>query len=279
MRDRISIEICNKDRATELAILLHSLRKQTFQDFDIIVLDDSSGTPPMQIKFVQDIVQRLKLEGHGVKFLRNNISYGVCKARNRLLDEDPWKECTNFVCRLDDDVILEPDYLKRLIEVMSMNSDCGIASGVTPLFCGPDFKRETKFVSPIVNKIELDNDGNIVKYADDCGFSYMDNGVNVLVAHQFRSNAVIRREIINKGLRYELGLTNVGFREEAFFSLRALMMGYKIVVDLQAVAWHSPCASGGCRYPNYSQMVQLDDDVMRRWVKNNYLEIKKALNI
>src|SRR3990167_5058111 len=199
MNDRISVHICTKDRHTELSILLHSLKNQTLQDFDIVILDDASGHEPLCAKFVQDIVQRLRLDGHGVKFIRNNISYGVCKARNQLLEEDPWKENTNFVCRLDDDVILEPDFLRQLWLAMFETENVGITSGVTPLLSGPDFRREMKFASPIVNKIELSDEGDIKTYRDDCGYSYMKDGKSVFLAHQFRSNALIKRKLIDEG--------------------------------------------------------------------------------
>ena len=135
-----------------------------------------------------------------------------------------------------------------------------------------------KFASPIVNKIELSDEGDIKTYRDDCGYSYMKDGKSVFLAHQFRSNALIKRKLIDEGLRYELGLSPVGFREEAWFSLRTLMAGYKIVVDLQAVAWHAPCQSGGCRYPNYAVMVQSDEQVFRKWVKNHKDVLKGVLS-
>ena len=51
MKD-IAILINVRDRPTELVLLLQSLRTQSYQDFDIFILDDQSGT---QLINYQDI--------------------------------------------------------------------------------------------------------------------------------------------------------------------------------------------------------------------------------
>ena len=61
---QIVIHICTKDRPTEVALLLQSLRTQTFQDFNILILDDGSGVPITNYYFVQYMIQRLKLRGN-----------------------------------------------------------------------------------------------------------------------------------------------------------------------------------------------------------------------
>ena len=267
---RVSVHITSKDRSSELAILLHSLLNQTYKAFDICLLDDAFGTPiASNFKFIHDILNRLKLRGHGVQLIRNNISLGVCRARQQLVDEDIWKE-NPYILRLDDDQILEPDYIQRLVTVIEKNPKCGIASGVTPLFSGPDFRRDINNVVPIVNKIELDSNGSISLYNDDCGFLY--DGNVVLPADQFRSSALIRRELFDKGLTYPKGLSNTGFREEAYLSLRTILLGWRLYIDLGAIAWHAPAMSGGCRSGDYAARVQIDQNSFERYLKYQFKE-------
>ena len=83
---RLVIHICSKDRATEVALLLQSLRTQTFTDWNLLILDDASRVPLQQFYFINYLIQRLKLEGHDVKILRNEISAGVSMARQTLVD-------------------------------------------------------------------------------------------------------------------------------------------------------------------------------------------------
>ena len=272
---RMTVHVCTKDRHTELAILLHSLRKQTFQDWDLFILDDASGTGLLKAKFLQDILARIKLEGHDVEVHRNEVSLGVCAARQYLIDADPWKDENPLIMRLDDDCVLEPDYLEMLYH--EITSDCisknvGWASGVTPMFGMPDQKRDTKHVLPVINAITFDKEGNITEYHDDCGTGYV--GAVVALAHQFRSMALFKREMFTKGLAYEKGLTPVSFREEAFLSLRAAWMGYAGIVRTNAVGWHAPCPSGGVRRPEreYRECVSIDDERFRKWAKKMFLE-------
>lgn len=262
------------DRSSEIAILLHALRHQTCQDFDVCILDDAYGTPLASFKYVQDVMGKLRLEGHGVQLLRNDVSFGVCKARQKLIDEDLWKE-NELILRLDDDQVPAPDYIARLLEVMENHEDAGIVSGVTPLLSGPLFVRQTRFVGQVANRVVLNDAGDVVVYADDCGVSYSES--NVLPAHNFRSSALMKREMFDKGLCYETGLSMTGFREEAFLSTRALLMGYDIYVDLGAVAWHAPANSGGCRSNDYADRVSLDDARFKDFMKKKKDELRLVL--
>ena len=75
--------------------------------------------------------------------------------------------------------------------------------------------------------------------------------------------------MFERGLEYEKGLSLTGFREEAFLSLRARMLGYTCMVDTGAVAWHAPAQSGGCRSQDYETRVRNDDNAFKKWARKN----------
>ena len=88
---RVSLHIATRDRTSELALLLQSLREQTFQDWDLVIVDGSKPKPFWEYcKFLNDLVTRIKCEGHGVQLLRDD-GIGVCQARNKMLEQDKWK--------------------------------------------------------------------------------------------------------------------------------------------------------------------------------------------
>ena len=66
-----------KDRPSELALLLQSLRTQTFQNFDVMILDDCSGTPLVNYHFFNCLINRLKQENHKVFIKRTEFSEGI----------------------------------------------------------------------------------------------------------------------------------------------------------------------------------------------------------
>ncbi len=257
---RITIQICTNNRITELALLLQSLRTQSYQNFDIMILDDGSTHPIFQHDTINKMIQQLKIEKHCIKLLRNDYKTGVCKARNKLVEEDIFNN--KLVCRVDDDSVLEPDYLQRLINVIEKGYD--LASGTVPGFGVPGIKRRTIKVKHIINEIVFDNKGNLIKLGDDCGMNYYDD--EIIPAHHLRSCFIYKKEMTDKGLRYESGIK--GFREETFFSIRAILMGYKMAVDTKAESKHLMTPSGGCREDvNY---YSIDDEKFRKWIKEKW---------
>jgi len=272
MGERISIHVCTKDRHSEIACLLTSLRFQSYQEWDLVLIDESQ-TPLSRHIPTMHLLSRIKQEGHKVRFIDHRQSEGVCRARNTCIKEDVFKN--PFICRLDDDVIIERDYLTSLMLVIKEHG-YDMASGVTPLMSQPKIEREASRLGDTINKIKFDDDGNITEFGDDCGMCYMTEKNYVFPADHFRSCALYKSEIHDK-IMYETNLSPVGFREESFFSLRMKIEGYKIGVDIAAKAWHFVTPSGGCRYPNYQELVKQDDETFRRWAKRLYATHKNKL--
>ncbi len=262
---RITIHLTTKDRHSELYGCLISLRNQKFKDWDLILLDESK-TPITQCYFLNYIINRIKLDGHKVKLIRNDMSQGVCWARNKLIEEDSYGNPLSFRC--DDDVILEKDYIGKLLEVIDKGFD--MSSGCIPLLGQPELIRENKFVKPMICLHKLDNEGNIIVRNDDLGFCYLEK--EILPCMQFRTNVLAKSKIF-KEIKYPSVLTQTGFREELWISFQAIIRGYKIGAHTGAICFHLSTPSGGVR-PNdpnqYVQNVQLDEETTNKWVKEQY---------
>lgn len=262
---RLSIHIATHNRPTELALLLQSLRTQTFQDFNILILDDGSQPSIFNYYFIQYMMQRLKLEGHDVKVIRNEEGSGVSSARQQLVDYYMKNYNEPLSCRLDDDVILQPDYLEKVLEVIDEGYD--IASGVTTPFVNPDFQRDIKFVKPIIGYCELDDKGKLIYNGDDCGNGYIQD--EILLTPHFRSCAIIKREVFEK-VNYKSRLSKNGFREEQILSFKAVLAGFKIGVRTGADAKHLMTPSGGER--STMNMTQFNEDVFLETTKRMFEE-------
>ena len=265
---RIDINICTRDRATEIYGLLISLMHQTHDCFDVYILDDSSGTPLHQFHFFNTVCNRLRHRGCRVHFIRNDMSRGVSKAREQLQEYTLKHGRGDYICRLDDDTVLDPFYLDYLLDVIRMGYD--IASGVTPPMMNPDQGRETKFVTPVINRVVLNNDGSFLINADDCGILYTKNVI--LPADHFRSNCLYKKEIASVVHYDDCVSKESGFREETFFSLRAIKAGYTIGVHTRAIAWHILAPSGGERRPDFAKYAQINQTLLNRLVKRWYKE-------
>lgn len=264
MNGRVSIHICTKDRHSEVALLLQSLRTQTFQEFDIILLDDASGTALTTHGPTMALINRLKLENHKIKLLTNKISNGVCAARNKCIEEDKFDN--KFTCRLDDDCIPNSDYLERLYNLFE-NKYCDIATGVIPLMAYPELKRDNKQVGDIICKHQLNKKGQLIERKDELAYCY--NEDEIFKCDQFRTNAMYK-SILHEKIRYPTNLSKTGFREELWFSFQAIINKYKIYADVGAVAYHFQTNSGGCRSANYAQNVTLDEQTTNKQIKKWY---------
>ena len=263
MNNRISIHICTRDRHSELYGLLVSLRMQTYQNFDIILLDDASGLPVRDCQFLGTIINRMKLDGHNFKLIRNDVSFGCCYARNKCIEDDNYQN--PLTCRLDDDIILNGNFIEKLVEGIEKGYD--IVTGNIPLLSHPEIIREIKFVGPIMNKHVFDKEGNIIEQKDECAFCYIEDVI--IPTHQFRTNALYKSEI-HKKVIYPDNLTSVAFREEGFFSFKAIINGYKIGVNTGAVAYHLQTPSGGNRRTDYAECVKIDDKTFKEWCKRQF---------
>ena len=258
----VDILCTTKNRSTEVALMMQSLRTQTHKNWNLFLLDNASGTPLNSFYFINYIVNRLRLEGHFVKLLRNNNDFGVCYARNLLAKEQIRHGLGKYSMRLDDDVIVEPDYIEKLMKVINEGYD--IASGVIQPIAMPEVERDVKFLNGEINKVRLDNEGNLIEFGDDCGFAYLEDAI--IPAGHFRACMLYKSEL-NK-IKYEDNLSRYGFREESFWSLRARELGYKIGVHTGAKVYHLQTPSGGGREGlNFQEVVASDDKIFNDWVK------------
>lgn len=262
-----AILINTKDRPSEVALLIQSLRTQTVQDFDIFILDDMGGTPLTNYHFFNCLIMRLKQEGHKVFMKKTDFPHGVSRARQAIVD---WalEKGYEYFCRVDDDVVLEPDYLERLFKVLEKGYD--LASGVTVSF-NPGIRRDPKYLKGIVNRVILDEQGNYIMNGDDCGMEYTESVI--LPAHHFRSCALYKSKIHKKANYLPTKLSMHGFREEQIFSYRILMAGFKIGVDTGAVNYHQMTPSGGER-PT-TNMTPFNQKMFEEFTKENYGELRE----
>ena len=276
MNDRVTIQICTRDRATEVSILIQSLRTQSYQDWDLIILDDASSTPLNNFYFFNALIQRIKLEGHKVKLLRNEISTGVCGARNTLIDADDYEN--KYVLRLDDDCVPQQDYIEELFDAINFQ-DCGMVTGVIPLLMCPEVVRDQDNIKDdVICRHTFDAEGNLIERKDELSFCYLTSENQPMKCHQFRTNALYLKEITDKGVRYPSNLSRTGFREELYFSFQALILGYKIYAELNAIAYHLQTPSGGTRCQEYGQNVQLDEETCNKWIKEQFKKHGDFLN-
>jgi len=285
--DRIQVEICTHKRAGELAMLLTSLMYQTYQDWDLILLDGHKESPIRNQKYINDILIRMKLQGHGVKYIVQQVRKGISNARNIAVEAAFPSE---WHLRIDDDSVLDPMYIEKLFNIIyegqpSWNKtwdgelvftdwkleDIGIVGGIVPYFGGPILYRNSEKLGNLFERITYNN-GKIE--VTDYGGNHWYPKI-ILPSHHIRSSYLFRKSLWDKvnGFSEDMGGMVSGYREETDFCIKAAYEGYKFFVDTSAIAWHIRSASGGVKpeTPNpmqaqqeYAQAVQINENHFQR---------------
>lgn len=108
-------------RKTGLAVVLTGLFGQTFQDFDVAI-SDQSPDDAMYLDSIEirTLVAALRWRGHRVEMHHHLPRRGMAEQRHFLLS----RSSARYAHFIDDDVLLEPDTLERMLKVIQ-EEGCG----------------------------------------------------------------------------------------------------------------------------------------------------------
>jgi len=163
----ISVIIVNYNRKDLLRHCLDSLRGQSFKDLEIIVVDNASK---------DDSAEMAATHYPEVKLIRNTSNLLFCKAQNQGIDASKG----DFILCLNNDVILDEDYLKEALFSAGLNTGTGMVSGrilrmdkktidSTGLFLGRDRKAVERGYGKI-DKGQYSKPGYIFGVSGACAF-------------------------------------------------------------------------------------------------------------
>lgn len=114
----VSVAVATKDRGAMIADSLYSVLYQTFQDFEIIVVDDGS-----EDDLAEQVVRQIG--DPRITYVRQDAA-GISAARNRAAD---MTSCWLTAVHDDDDIML-PDRLERGIAALTSGNDASYGSWI-----------------------------------------------------------------------------------------------------------------------------------------------------
>ena len=117
----VDVLIPTYGRKTGLAVVLTSLLGQTFTDFDVIISDQTQDNEIYLNSIeIQTLIQALRWHGHRVSLHRHLPRQGLAEHRQFLLQQSS----APYVHYLDDDVLLDPPVMERMLRVLQVDR-CG----------------------------------------------------------------------------------------------------------------------------------------------------------
>lgn len=210
----VNVIIPNLDGEKLLPICLESLRRQTFQHFDITVVDNGSRDGSL------NLLRERYTEARVIPLDRN---YGFAAAVNRGI------EVTNdeFISLLNNDIELDQKWLEELHRALVEHPEVGA--------CGPKVLRYWERERINVLGIRLNSNGEV----EIIGAGEIDQGQFEEERYVFGVNAgasLCRRKMFE-----EIGLFDESFFasfEDVDLSFRAQLAGYKALYVPKAIAYH-----------------------------------------
>ncbi len=141
----VDVLIPTCQRKTGLAMVLTCLLGQTFTDFNVIVSDQTEESEAYLDSIeIQTVVRALRWHGHQVTLHRHLPMRGLAEQRQFLLEQSQ----AHYVHYLDDDVLLEPQVMQRMLNVIKADM-CGFVG------CAATGLQHLSDVRPQQQRIEL----------------------------------------------------------------------------------------------------------------------------
>jgi glycosyltransferase involved in cell wall biosynthesis len=133
---QVSVIIPTYNRADIIRDALESVLAQSYQDFEILVVDDGSSDNTGEVV--------ASVGSNKIRFMRSERNCGCSAAYNRGISE----AAGNLIAFLDSDDIWEPGYLEREVDFLARHPEVGV------VFCDTEIRGPAIHVSSIVSLMD-----------------------------------------------------------------------------------------------------------------------------
>lgn len=257
--EKILVIIPTRDRPEYLSILLSSLIFQTEQMFDVLIVDSSESTEYTEVAPVSRFIATLKALGHSVLIRQvavagrsevAAVNYGLTYAT---------LNGYKYLYKTDDDHLLQPDLLARMLYAYENSPKPCLISAMTPFmyrvkegYSGPDSHPYVAKLKEIpITSIGLDDGKASIDIGHFNRFT-TDQGVH---PSDLASNANFFMKPDARFLWEDTGQCSL-YADASWMLKLEKFLGYKFFFDTGCVSWHVTAPSGGVR--------ERDDDYIKQ---------------
>jgi GT2 family glycosyltransferase len=220
----VSVLMVTWNSARFLGDCFASLNRQDYRDFEVIVVDNASRDE------TRDMLGPLET---GWRVLYNDSNRGFAAGQNRAIREakGDWLLCLN------PDVMLSPDFVRRLVAAGSVHPESGSVCGKL-LRWNPDSNpRQTRIIDSTGiyftrNMRHLDRGGEEVDTGqyERTQWVFGATGAAAIFRRSFVEAVSVNGQFFDEEF--------FSYREDADLAWRGQLMGWKCLYEPAAVAWH-----------------------------------------
>jgi hypothetical protein len=237
--DNVLCIICTKNRyETTLPLTIQSVIMQTVKPSFLLIYDDNEDEYRRDLR--DDNVYRYLFQMLDFYNIKWQVIFG------KQIGQHHGHQIANkmgyeYVWRIDDDEIAEPDVLDKYLKLM--HHDVGAVGGsvLTPNF-------------PIGESSNLENIYHLPN------IQWQTKKEIIIDIDHLHSTFLYRADIVD----YCLELSPVAHREETIFSHELKRKGYVLLIDLSAITHHLKQENSGIRSYDNSEWFQHDEDIFTK---------------
>jgi GT2 family glycosyltransferase len=216
---KISIIVLNWNGLADTIECLESLRQITYPNYGVIVIDNGSSGDDAQV-----IKQKF---GDYIWLIKNDKNYGFTGGTNIGIKYALEKSQPDYILSLNNDTIVEPQFLDRLVEAMEGDNSIGIAG--SKVYYYDDTSRILSLGMMIIMKIGM---------AYSIGKGEIDSNE---ISQQYDVDYVDTCLLIRSDVIGQIGLFDESYFcywEDADYCIRAKKAGYKVRCAPESKIWH-----------------------------------------
>ena len=247
--NEVTAIISTRDRYyTTLPGCLISIALQTVKPNHLIIYDDGEHKDLREDPLYQNIFGLLSSVG-----IAWEVAFGDRSGQVKNHQKSISQAKTEWIWRIDDDNVMEPDVLEKLLKAAEENDGTIKCVGaVAGLVLDPKMSNLPSGALAS-NKIEDIYLGLNEQWYRFTGTKEVDH---------LYSTFIYRREAAKHG--YCPYLSKIGHREETIFTYEMKRAGWKILIEPSAVTWHMRFSSGGIRSEKDGNLWASDDAIFGR---------------
>jgi GT2 family glycosyltransferase len=222
----VAVVVLTHNNLKDTLECLESVSRLQYRSFEIVLVDNHS---------TDGSTERIAARYPDIHHVRNAANLGVAGGRNAGWQYVDRSIACEHILFLDNDTVVEPESLARLVRVLEEHPDVGIACGKTYtappsdtiMSAGMRVNLYTGFITDIGTGERDQGQYDTARHVAACG------------GFAFLTRASLFREL--GGLANEF---NPYGWEDVDFSMRALRRGYRCWYEPRAVIYHKGCKIG-----------------------------------
>lgn len=221
---KVSVLMPTYNQSNYLGDAINSVINQTFNDFELIILDNCSTDDTSQVvqKFASD---------KRVKYYKNEVNIGNIGNFNEIIKFSQGE----YIKYLFSDDLLEPSALEEFVKILDENPDVSLATSFFELFGSLNFVQRQPLVGKtpgyeVIKKTVMS--GNWIGAPSNVIFRKSDmNGLEFKKRWQWWTDLELWHQLLMKGDLYVIPKVLSKFREHTSSATSSCISNYKHIQD------------------------------------------------